>query len=596
MSVQVLLEDKIKKIMEDNPESKKSGKDEFEVAVAHILNIRYLTGLDFDDLLEGIIGNGGDEGIDMCYLFINDFLVKEFDETQIGKSSTIRLEIIQAKRENGFSTNGFDLQCQGVVEIFTLKSKEFKAIGANKDLIKKAQLIRDVFRNAMVKGAEFKLRVHYATKGDTEKIASKISFHQNKLCTDLKWAFKEIDFEFFGAQELNELALKKEEKINIEFTETPIDLSEKRSNVKGFAGFVTGQSLIKSLTDKNNRFKEELTEGNVRFFLGEDIGINMSIIQTALSADADKFWAMNNGITIIGDRVSPLDKITKVIENPQIVNGCQTTHCLYEAFKKGGYALDSNLKIFVKLVETDDPDLQQDIISATNSQNKVATASLKANDDIQKNIEEHLRKHNIFYERRKNFYKRKGKSGLSVLSLEKMAQVMHTVFRKEAIRAVNHTKDLFSSEDEDLYSKIFNKSADLDAYLFASRLYQKLWSLKNSDLRTNDYDQETKELKSKSLFCLLHIISSLLFNRVDKIDITQPVRHNIFSKEKKSLFKKLDDTKKLQKIYDAASAIFLTCADMYGANTKKVKNTLFKARTFDFEYIVPHLKIKLGGK
>ena len=96
---------------------------------------------------------------------------------------------------------------------------------------------------------------------------------------------------------------------------------------------------------------------------------------------------------------------------------------------------------------------------------------------------------------------------------------MHTIFRKEAIIAVNHTKDLF--ENPDLYKKIFNITADYNAYRFACKLYQKIWRLKSSDLRTNKYDPETKELRSKSLFCLLHISSSILFKTTDKIDIAE---------------------------------------------------------------------------
>ncbi len=529
MSVQVLLQDKINKIMADTPELKLSGKNEFEIAVAQILNLKFFTGLDFEDLLDGIIGNGGDEGIDLCYLFVNDLMISEFDETTINKSSSIRLEIGQAKKVNGFSTTGFDKFCQGVLEIFTLKSQDFKVIGANEDLIKRANLIRDVFRDANTKGATFSLRLHYATIGETDDLPPKIKFYQDKLKEDLKWAsFKEINYELWGAQELNEIALKKDDIIDIEFTDLPLDLSESESTIKGFAGFVQGGKFIESLLDENKRLRDELTEGNIRFFYGEDDDVNSEIIKTASGDKAENFWAMNNGISIIAERISPKSKNIKIIQNPQIVNGCQTTHCLYETYKKAGNKINPKLKLFVKIIETIDPDIQQNIISATNSQIPVAIASLKANDDIQKNIQQYLEKYHIYYERRAMFYKRKGKTGLSVFSMMKMAQIMHTVFSKEAIRAVNHTKDLF--RDKDLYSRIFTNSADLDSYVFASKLYQKIGGIKNSDLRTNKYSPEIKELKSKSLFCLLHISSSLLLKTIDKIDIAQPIKHKGISK------------------------------------------------------------------
>ena len=541
MSIQVLLKDRLSKISKNNPDFKKSGKNPFEITVVSILNLRYLAGLDFDDLLDGVVGQGGDEGIDACYLFVNEELVKEDKQPNLNKSSSVRLEIIQAKESDGFSTNGFGLLCDGIEEIFTLDTKKFKYIGANRDLLKKASLIRAIFRKAQQEGASFKLRIHFATCGNKNKISSKIKYKQTSLIRALSWV-KDISFEFWGAQELFDLSTKTEERLTLEFMDQPLDLSEKESQLRGYAGFMRGKMLVESLLDENRRFKDELTEGNVRFFLGEDSNINSAIIETAGSGKADNFWAMNNGITIIGDEIRPGGKYEIIIDNPQVVNGCQTLHCLYDVYRRDVRNFSDKLKIFVKAIQISNPDIQEDIIKATNLQNRVATASFKANDTIQKNIEQSLLRYNIFYERRKNFYKRKGKIGLQVVSLEKMAQIMHSIFRKEAIIAVNHTKYLF--QESDLYKKIFNIDADYDAYLFAVLLYQRVWSLKNSDLRNNVYEAEEKELRSKSLFCLLHIVSSLIFRHSEKIDIAQPKKKNLFSKNSKRAIDYLRKEKK----------------------------------------------------
>lgn len=593
MSIQILLKDRISIIIKNNPDFKKSGKNIFEIVVASILNLKYLAGLDFDDLLDGIVGQGGDEGVDACYLFINEELVKEYKQPNLNKASSVRLEIIQAKQTEGFSTNSFGSLCDGIEELFTLDIKKFKHIGANQDLVKKADLIKRVFREAKQKGASFKLRIHFATCGDKNKIPSKIKHRQENLAKVLSWV-GDISFEFWGAQELFDLSTKTEERLTLEFIDQPLDLSEKGSQLRGYAGFMRGKTLLEALLDQNKRFKDELTEGNVRFFLGEDTSINSAIIETASSTKAENFWAMNNGITIIGDEIRPGGKYEIVLDNPQIVNGCQTLHCLYDVYKQNIDKFPEKLKIFVKAIQISNADIQEDIIQATNLQNKVATASFKANDTIQKNIEKSLLKQNIFYERRKNFYKRKGKTGLQVVSLEKMAQIMHSIFRKEAIIAVNHTKDLF--QESDLYKKIFNIDADYDAYLFAVLLYQRMWSLKNADLRNNGYEAEEKELRSKSLFCLLHIASSLIFRHSDKVEIAQPKKKNLFSKNSKRAIDYLRKEKKVEKLYEKSAKIFLTCTDDYYKATKKVKNTLFKNRGFDRDYIIPVIKKTLGEK
>ena len=102
-----------------------------------------------------------------------------------------------------------------------------------------------------------------------------------------------------------------------------------------------------------------------------------------------------------------------------------TIHCLYLAYSnEAKNSLPETLKVFVKLVKTENPDTPTDIISATNSQNPVKSASLKANDHIQRNIEKHLLEAGILYERRDNFYKRQGFTGNKVVGLLKMAQIL----------------------------------------------------------------------------------------------------------------------------------------------------------------------------
>ncbi|MCX5782338.1 MAG: hypothetical protein NT145_06500 [Elusimicrobia bacterium] len=61
--MQVLSNDKISKIIKDNLGIEKSGKNKFEFAVANILNIKYLAGIDFEDMIDGMTGSGGEEGI-----------------------------------------------------------------------------------------------------------------------------------------------------------------------------------------------------------------------------------------------------------------------------------------------------------------------------------------------------------------------------------------------------------------------------------------------------------------------------------------------------------------------------------------------------
>lgn len=607
MSLRILLDDQIDKLFEDNPELNSVDKNQFEIAVASFANLKYLYGIEIDDLIDGIMGEGGDEGIDHCYLFCNGVLVVD-ENHPINKESHIKVKFFQTKKEPGFSTDGFRKLKEGIEEIFNLELPldQLRKIGANQDIIEKADLIRKIFRKAQRERAKFSGEVFYATISAEKKISEKIEFLVGELKSNsLKIPF---EFNFWGVQDVLDLTENKDESIEVRFNSQPLEIKERNVKTSGFSGFVSGNDIVRSLLDENSVFKSYVTEGNVRFFLGEDKKINNSIIETAKDkSKAENFWAMNNGLTIIGDSIEPLGDNQYSIQNPQIVNGCQTIHCLYHAYLDLGCSLPDSLKVFIKLVNTDNLEVQTDIISATNSQNPVKSASLKANDNIQRNIENHLKKSNIYYERRENYYKRLGYTGNKVVGLLKMAQIIHTVVNKEAIVALNDTATLFETEQK--YNSIFNDLADFDIYTFSVILYQKIWTLKNSDIRTNSYPDETRDLISKSGLIFLHCMSSIILSRSEfssgrttkkenitgNIVISMPARKNEFVKRKGAAMALIDDEQYVKSVYESAKEILYKAADKSAEITGKSKMSLFKNRTFDKDYLRPEIEKFLAG-
>lgn len=604
MSLRILLDDQIDKLFEDNPELETVNKNKFEIAVSAFSNLQYLYGIEFDDLIDGIMGEGGDEGIDHCYLFCNGVLIRD-ENHPINKESHIKVKFFQTKKENGFSANGFKNLKEGIEEIFDLELDldKLQKIGANQDIIDTADLIRKIFRKSSRERAKFTCEVFYVTAATDINIPEKISHLQEDLEKNkLKIPF---EFEYWGAQKLLDLTERIDESIELKFSSQPLEIKERGIDISGFTGFISGNDLINSLKYENGEFKSHLTEGNVRFFLGEDKKINNSIIESAKDPDkAQNFWAMNNGLTIIGDSIEPLGNNEYSVVNPQIVNGCQTVHCLYYA-QTEKESLPDSLKVFVKLVNTENLEVQTDIISATNSQNPVKSASLKANDKIQRNIEKYLKEVGIYYERRENYYKRQGYTGNKVIGLLKMAQIIHTVVNKESVVAINDTSTLFESQGK--YNSIFHDGADYDIYKFASVLYQKIWSMKNSDIRGNTYSDEKRSLISKGGFVFLHIMSSLMMSRalyksgnteknsvqIAKIDIDVPARKNEFTVRKKWLFEKIEVESFLNDIYIEAKEIFMEAAEKYSTTTNKEKVSLFKNRSFDKDYLIPEIQTKI---
>lgn len=137
---------------------------------------------------------------------------------------------------------------------------------------------------------------------------------------------------------------------------------------------------------------------NIREYLGNK-GVNKSIYRTLLDEeDRKNFFYYNNGITVICDKMTkivtqPSDynmNAVFTIDNPQIVNGCQTVNSIYEALKNiDPNKLEKEFKdtfVMLKILEIDrddnaDSKLYKDIVKYTNSQNSIDEKTFVANKD-----------------------------------------------------------------------------------------------------------------------------------------------------------------------------------------------------------------------
>lgn len=182
MSLKILVDDQIDKLFADNPELNSIKKNKFEISVASFANLKYLNGLEFDDLIDGIMGEGGDEGIDLCYLYCNGTLVKD-EQHPITKDSTIKVKFFQVKKEDGFSTDGFRKLKEGIEEIFNLDLEldKLQIIGANQDILEMADLIRKIFRKSRLERAKFSCEVFYVTASPDTNISEKIKHLEEDL-------------------------------------------------------------------------------------------------------------------------------------------------------------------------------------------------------------------------------------------------------------------------------------------------------------------------------------------------------------------------------------------------------------------------------
>ena len=111
---------------------------------------------------------------------------------------------------------------------------------------------------------------------------------------------------------------------------------------------------------------------------------------------------MNNGITIIA-RVLRRTAYKFHIEDFQIVNGCQTSNVLFEY---RGHLDD--VMVPLRLIASDDEDVIQSIVTATNQQTQLTKEQLFAATEFPKTLEQFFLTYDprfrVYYERRSRQY------------------------------------------------------------------------------------------------------------------------------------------------------------------------------------------------
>ena len=116
-----------------------------------------------------------------------------------------------------------------------------------------------------------------------------------------------------------------------------------------------------------------------------------------------RFALMNNGVTIIAKTLRATAN-RFYIEDYQIVNGCQTSHVLFDRKE----ALDSTVMVPLRLIATKDDDVIASIIVATNRQTEVREEQLLALSSFQKKLEAFFSSFDeaqrLYYERRSRQY------------------------------------------------------------------------------------------------------------------------------------------------------------------------------------------------
>jgi len=414
--------------------------------------------LSYDEIDSGLVGAGGDGGIDGIYLFVNGDLVQEDpDYVHLKKNITLDLFIIQAKMGQGFQETPVERFITVSDDIFDL-SRDIDGLASvyNPSLVEAIKRFRDTHKQLAAKFPTFRVSYFYTCKGadPNENVTRKVDKLKDVLAKF--FASAEFRFNFLGASELLELARRTPQ------TSYPLVLTENLVSSGGqvdFVCLVQIRDFFKFITDESGTLQKQIFEANVRDYQGRT-EVNDQIQQSLQERNLEDFWWLNNGVTILASQASLSGK-TLTIEDPQIVNGLQTSTEIFNYCEKFNTE-DDHRKILVRVIVPAEPASRDRIIKATNSQTSVQQASLRATDKIHRDIEEFLRPKGLFYDRRKNFYKNEGKPRDKIVGIPHLAQAVMAIVLGRPDTARARPSSLLK-KDED-YEKIFSSRYPIELY------------------------------------------------------------------------------------------------------------------------------------
>lgn len=383
-------------------------EDDISVLFEHFANYCALAneyGEEFD--IEDIHTGGGDDlGIDGIAIIVNGALVLDIDEisdlAETNKHLDVEFIFVQAKSGGSFSGSEISNFFFGVKDIFATNPK----LPRNDSVTDKEALIRAVYvKSSLFKKGNPAVQVYYVTTGkwqDDEKLVARIESEKEALL-ELN-IFDRIDFTPVDARSLQRLYKRAKNRLSktVDFL-NKVTLPALKGVQESYLGFLPVSEYLKLITDDSGNVLKGLFYDNIRDFQGEN-PVNEEIDQTLQAPGRELFVLMNNGVTIVSDSISRTgDKFT--IEDYQIVNGCQTSHVIFNNREH----LDDDVHLPVKLIVSQDSDVKNRIIKATNRQTPVKTEELTALTDFQKALEEFYSAVEgdckLYYERRSQQYR-----------------------------------------------------------------------------------------------------------------------------------------------------------------------------------------------
>jgi hypothetical protein len=192
---------------------------------------------------------------------------------------------------------------------------------------------------------------------------------------------------------------------------------------------------------------DALFSANLRDFLGarNTSGNVNNRIKETVEKSPDKFYVLNNGITIITKKaVLSKDGKKLTLHGISIVNGAQTTGAIHAA----GKAHANNISVLTRVITVQDEKLISEIVAGNNTQNSIMAWDRRSNDPVQIRIANEFSARGLDYVHRRSSA-RKPKTSIFA---DPIGQAL-CAFGGDLQTAIRAKADIF--ETEAIYNRVF---------------------------------------------------------------------------------------------------------------------------------------------
>ncbi len=415
-----------------------------------------------------LVYDGDDPGIDGVMIFIDDAYVSSVDEVEEAmkgrkRDTDVTIVFTQAKTSESWS--------KAEINVFESAISDFLSDHAAYPHSVYMTNAREVFDAVLkhvgrIRDGKPKAQAFFATTArfseDREILAAQAAV---KATLEGTGYFSSVDVMLINRDSIVELWTAAEGQVEATLNVLGTAAFPRTPGIdEGYVVTVRAKEFIeKILVDSNGRLRQQIFEENVRDFLGSESDVNQEMADTLRDGTKQKrFGILNNGVTMISPDVR-IGSLEISIRDFQIVNGCQTSNVLFE----NRDAIGDDATIMLKLIETSEPAVIDDIVRATNRQARVDEDQFLATLDAVKALEryfvargadEDLR---LYFERRKNqFSLHENVKAIRVFDIKEIARCVGAMFLDKPDIASRYPNRLTS----ELRSLVFDPSYREEIY------------------------------------------------------------------------------------------------------------------------------------